>query len=600
MFSSVLLSLLFLGSDAHALETMPLPVQQVGPSVSQAGRALKRAKDSSQPVVQGNAHVVVLSTGRVDERSNQVRRKVESLLPRMDLTFLPDVDLNQEGLVNPKGNIAPQDQEGAVPKSVINMLRGAVDDISTVRAENMEPQNWEAYADDLRMVADRVWFVDRDELRAPLFNLYYQIGRAAENAGVYGEPYMRSVDGNNINYYYFLAAALADGDPSLINASVDGDQRDTIQSFLSYLETGRIDRAEIPLDLGDVWNPDEFFDTYTIVLNGMEIDPDALPAKARASLRRDGILLAAPGIIDIQLRRKDGAPGMSERLEVLKPDDGLLPIRDESRRSVAQSLIRSLEKDLGGCSATPPKGVASSLVLYARQHKDPVYVAMAAGDNPADVEVWLINADRATLDKVIAPGGSFPVRFAGLFGTGITFNGATLREPTVSSQGRIGRPDARINVGYVPITFHLRGHYKNLMVTTGLELGFPISDEFYDSYAVPKGHVVHDGTGAPTLKNPVLNRNMFLGAGYMHGARAGEGIGFRGFARVAAYDVPRTIEPSLHVGITTEGPVKGDGGRVTSLLDFNGFFGLMIPYGSSVFERPIANLGATASIGTTF
>ncbi|TVQ89434.1 MAG: hypothetical protein EA397_15355 [Deltaproteobacteria bacterium] len=599
MLPSLLLSLLVAPTAAHALETCPLPVQTVGPSVTQAAGALKRAKDASESQVQGDAKVVVISTGRHDERSAQVRRKVQSMLPRMDLTFLPDVDLNQEGLVNPKAD-SPENQPGAVPKETVNLLRSAVDDISRVQAENMEPQDWEYYADDLRSLADRVWFVDRDELRAPLFNLYYQIGRSAENAGVFGEPYMRTVDGNNINYYYFLAAALADGDSSLINASVDRDQRETIQAYLSYLETGRIDRAEIPLDLGDVWDADEFFDTYTIVLNGLELDPDSLPAKPRAALRRDGILLAAPGIIDLQLKRKDGGVGLAERLEVLKPDDGLLPIRDESRRSVAQVLARALARDLGGCSATPPSGVSSSLVLFAKQHSDPVYVAMAVDDNPADTEVWLINAERATLDKVIAPGGNFPVRFVALFGSGITINGATLREPSVSSTGRIGRPDARIDVGYVPINFHLRGHYKSLLVTTGVELGVPVGRQFADSYAVPRGHAVLDGNNNYVLKNPIVNRNVFLGAGYMHGARAGEGIGLRAIGRAAIYDVPRTIEPSIHLGWALEGPAKGDGGRVTSILDFNGFFGLMIPYGASVFENPIVNLGATVGVGTSF
>jgi hypothetical protein len=599
MLMSLLVALTLAPTPAAAVETCPLPVSAVGPDLNQAKGALEKVKKASEPVVSGKARVVVLSTGRVNDNNPAMRRTVGSLLPRFDLTYVSDVDLDQEGRVRRDTTLQPADQPGAVPASTLSVLRGAVDDISSVQPSQMKPASWEGYAEELRALTAQVWFVDRPELRAPLFNLYYQVGRAAENAGIYDEPYFRTVDGNNLNYYYFLAASLADGDPDLLKASADEDQRAVIKDYLQYLDAGRIDRAQIPLDLDNQWDATAFFDTYELVVNGRLIEADALPAKARASLTRDGILEVAPGVVDVMLRRKDGGAGMAERREILKPDDPIPPLRADARAAVAGVLVRALKADTGGCSASIPKGIAASLALYGKAHKEPVYVAMARDDDPAQTEVWLLDADNLSLQKVLAPGGNFPVRFAGLIGAGLTINGATFQEPTLSSSGRVGRPDIELGVGYAPLFAHLRGHYKHLVVGVGGEVGVPVGATFADRHALPDGLIARDESGNEVLKSPSFNRLLFIQAGYMHGNRAAEGMGIRALGRIGWYDVPHTIDLSLHGGLTVEGPVAGEG-RIASILDFNAFVGMMVPFGSSMFERPLANFGVTAGAGTTF
>lgn len=599
MRTSIILGLALIASPAMAIDSCPLPLSHAGPNLGQAKGALDKVKQASDPVTEGSGRVVILSTGDVDQNSAGMRRSVAALLPRADLTFASDVDLNQSGRVKPGANVPLAEQTGSPASSNIAILRAAVDDISSVQAQNMTPQNWEAYAEELRGLLSKAWFIDRPELRAPMFNLYYQIGRAADNAGVFGKPWMQSVDGNNINYYFYLAAALADADPDLLDESVDDEQRNTIQAYLSHLETGRIDRAQIPLGLDDKWDPDTFFATYALVVNGLEIDPDTLPAKARASLRRDGILLVAPGVVDLQLKRRDGGAGMAERYEILSPDDPILPVREEARRALSGVLAKSLSEDLGGCSATPPKGIAPSLAVYVAQHREPVYIAMAADDDPGSPQVWILDPDRFILQKVLGPGGNFPVRFAALMGAGMTINGATLREPTLSQSGRVGRPDVNLGIGYVPIYAHLRGHYKNLMVGIGAEVGVPVGNTFADRHQLPDDLTARSSSGDEVLKSPPFNRLFFVSGGYMHGRRAAEGIGIRGYGRIGWYDVPHTVDFSLHGGLTAEGPVQGEG-RIASLIDFNAFFGLMVPFGATVFEKPLVNFGATAGFGTTF
>jgi hypothetical protein len=307
----------------------------------------------------------------------------------------------------------------------------------------------------------------------------------------------------------------------------------------------------------------------------------------------------APGVVDLLLKRKDGGAGMSERREILRPDDPILPIRADARKAVSGVLSKALSADTGGCSATPPKGVTASLAVFAKQHKEPIYIAMARDGDPAKAEVWLLDKDSLALQKVLAPGGNFPVRFAGLVGAGLTINGATLREPTVSSQGRVTRPDVNLGVGYAPVFAHLRGHYKHLLVGVGVEVGVPVGTQFADRYQLPSNLAARDDANNEVLKNPAFNRLFFLSGGYVHGNRAAEGIGVRGIGRVGWYDVPHTVDLSLHGGLTAEGPIKGEG-RVASIIDFNAFVGMMIPFACTVYEQPLFNLGVTASAGTTF
>ena len=72
----------------------------------------------------------------------------------------------------------------------------------------------------------------------PLFLLYSQIGRAAENQNANVPPFYEQIGSNAVNYYFYLAALMAFQDPALMSKLTDAD-RDLRQK-------------EFPLSLGEV------------------------------------------------------------------------------------------------------------------------------------------------------------------------------------------------------------------------------------------------------------------------------------------------------------------------------------------------------------
>lgn len=540
--------------------------------------------------------VVVLDTGEIDHDSSELRRGIKGMIPDEEPAFVPGVDLYQGGRIAP--DIAASLQTGSVPDSVISKLTYNADDIASVGFENMTPRDWEAYAEDLVRVMDQAWFVDRPELRAPMMNLTYQIGRAADNSGALGEPWVRDIDGMSLNPFYFRAAAITDGDDDLLDEAANDEQRDTLEAYRSYLETGRVNRAEVPLDLDDEWDADSFFQTYTIVVDGREIDPDGLPGKQRASLRRDGVLQIAPGTRDVFLKRADGGYGLSARVVTYEPDESVEPIREQARSEVAAKLVAALGGDADTCLVSPPDEVLSHLAVYGKLHDEPVYIALAKDDNAAKPLLFKWDPAQSSLAVIDSGAEPFPVRFAGILGLGVTFNGATYDAPAFEETD-FAEPDLSLSAGYVPMFAELRGHYQHLVVSLGGEVQLPVEGVFADRYQTAEGQTVVDGAGAEVLKQPDFGRQVFIGGGYMHGIRAKDGFGIHAIGRVGYHDVPHVIELSAHGGLTTEGPIPAQG-RIASLIQLDGFLGVMVPFGDTIVDKPLFNLGFTAGVGTTF
>ncbi|MFK7930201.1 MAG: hypothetical protein AB8H79_18580 [Myxococcota bacterium] len=540
--------------------------------------------------------IVVLDTGEVDEGSAAFQRTLKAMLPEEELLFVSDVDLYQGGRV--RAGTAAANQVGSVPDSIVSKFKYNAEDIATVGIENMTTRDWKAYSEDLAVVLDEAWFIDRPELRAPLMNLSYQTGRAGENGSAMGPPWEQEIDGMTLNSYYFRAAAMVDGDESLLEEVADDTQRETLQGYVAYLNTGRVNRAEIPLDLDDKWDVDEFFETYTLVVDGLEIDPDALGGKQRASLRRDGVLEIAPGTRDVFFRRKDGGVGLSTRLVVYSPDDPVEPLREKARSEVAAKLIKAFADGADTCIVSPPDEVLPHLAVYGALHEEPVYIAMADKDDPNKPLLFKWDGKQSSLAVIDAGAEPFPVRFAGIIGTGMAVNGATYEAPSFTGTD-FQEPDIGIGIGYLPFFARLRGHYQHLMVLVGGEVQLPVAGIFTDRYQTAEGQKVVDGNGVEALKEPPFGTQVYIGGGYMHGLRAADGFGVHVSGRVGVHNVPNVIDVAVHGGLTTEGPVPGQG-RLASLIDVEGYLGVLVPYGDTVLRKPLLNLGFTAGVGTTF
>jgi len=227
-----------------------------------------------------------------------------------------------------------------------------------------------------------------------------------------------------------------------------------------------------------------------------------------------------------------------------------------------------------------------------------VYIAMADKDDPNKPLLFKWDGNQNSLAVIDAGAEPFPVRFAGIIGTGVAINGATYEAPSFSGTD-FQEPDVALAIGYLPFFARLRGHYKNLMVLVGGEVQMPVGGVFADRYQTADGQKVVDGSGTEVLKEPAFGTQVYMGGGYMHGLRAADGFGIHVSGRVGLHSVPNVVDVAVHGGLTTEGPVEGQG-RLASLIDVEAYLGVLVPYGDTVLSKPLLNLGFTAGVGTTF
>ena len=129
------------------------------------------------------ARVVVLKWKETstDYTGVNVVRNVRSRISRPEAMFFPSVDLYQNGRKVRDRTVIPAMQPAIVPDSNIPVVLKAVEQVSVIPWNGMEPAQWGLKAQELRNLSEQLWFVDRVELREPLFLLYSQIGLSAEN-----------------------------------------------------------------------------------------------------------------------------------------------------------------------------------------------------------------------------------------------------------------------------------------------------------------------------------------------------------------------------------------------------------------------------------
>ena len=605
------------------------------------------------------SRVVVLQGAGVEElhKNANLMRNIRTRIARPTAKFYPDIDLYQTGRKEQDDSVQAIDQRAVVPDEAIDRVLDAVAEVSTIPWNSMVEQQWGLKANELRELANDIWFVDREELRLPLFLLYGQIGRAAENSGMLSPPFFELIGGGRgqtVNYYWYLAATLAHNQPDLMAELTDLELHAGIDNYKGMLDSGEFPPMTLTFALGGAFDTKAFGNEYTLFINGKE----------EVITDEKGLYRANPGRVDVYMSRDDGH-SLSDRIELDRLDDKFYAVRDVAKTRMGIDFIDQLMEHPNECVPEVAGDILKNLSIYARLHpKAEVYVLVPKGGSiaPRNLFLWRWDRVKGQLFKVQDDTGGFPVRFAALLGTGITFSG--LSYPEVDTEALAEGlsetgpdpeptpptptlPEPELTPEGLPILYHLRGHYGSMMVTTGLEFsahlregpwtglyqtnsgssedGNPRFSEDSDPVDVTLTTTTTGGATAQTteqvtvpvdvLRERTWQRLVFLGVGVMLGKNAGIGLGPRGYIRTGWYNAPHAVDLTGHLGFTGQIPFgKEPTGRVRPIADADFWGGALLPYRDSLFTngqsngngddlkigKPIVNFGATLSAGLTF
>jgi hypothetical protein len=214
--------------------------------------AAQKAYDEKQKAKLARVVVLQWRGTDTDYTNESLQRNIRNRIARPDAKFFPDVDMYNPGRVEPDLTVRPVDQRASPPTENVAPVLALVEDTAAIPYNGMREQDWLVRADELRKMADRLWFVDRAELREPVFLLYAQIGKAAENANQGTPPYYEYVDGKAVNYYWYLAGTLAYRDPALLSKISDQELYQNISNYKDRLDAGEFQPLTISFDLNNV------------------------------------------------------------------------------------------------------------------------------------------------------------------------------------------------------------------------------------------------------------------------------------------------------------------------------------------------------------
>ena len=592
------------------------------------------------------ARVIVLKWQATDTDFSDpdVQRIVKSRIQRPDAEFYPDVDLYQEGRKVKDQTVVPAMQPAIVPSQNIARVMSAVAEVSAVPYNGWSPSEWGLKAKELQEMVELLWFVDRVDLREPLFLLYAQVGRAAENQNEMIPPFYEQVGFQAVNYYYYMAAVLANQDPSLMSKLTDQDLNASIQAYLSMMQQGGFPTLKINFEQDGVdFDPAEFATRYEIYLNGIKVDPD-----------EQGEIDIFLGRTDIYLKRVDNGHGLSERLEVTKLEGKRYFVRDVARKKMGLDLIEQLFLHLNECSPQLEGVILNYLAIYAKIHeKAEIYIAVPKEGNPNKTALWRYDRPTASLSKVQGGDVSFPVHFAVQIAGGLAYSSATASYNGPDASDAAGAaassnfevdPSSLAAVeakpALIPLTLELRAHYNRLSLGVGAEAGFLPEGVFVERYFLGgnldgvvyndeddkfnnpqagdtfsyEGEETEDGEYAPDWQQVVatdfVNRSLYITGGVVLGRDAGLGLGPRIMLRVGWSNMPYALNTTAHFGWNLPIPMKKELPRVRPYVDIDGRAGAVFPFASSLAWTagggstknpvPVSPIVAiTAGIGTT-
>jgi len=546
------------------------------------------------------ARVVVLAwpdAPQVNYDNGGVQSNVKALISRPDAKFVPDIDLYQVGRVSPDKSLTAAQQPGSVPQGNVDIVNAAVKDIETVPWNGMSESDWGITANSLLKMVDKIWFVDRPELREPLFQLYVQIGRAAENMNNPIAPFYQQVGGQLINYYWYEAGTMAYEDPKLLDSLTYPDLKKTIAYYKGLLDAKKIPFMTLSFEQGGVWDPKKFAGNYKVYINGLEVlitDPKSLYE-------------VPPGRVDIFLKRADGGYSIADSVQLDKLQGKIYFVRDTARKRMGVDLIQQLMKFPDECTPRVESDILTGLAIYAKLQPDAeIYVAVPVAGDAAKTKVWRWDRETGTLSKVLDTSQGYPIRFAVIGGLGTQFAATPvpctpITDPNTATTVCKPNPPTFAVAG-VPFFGELRAHYHRLMIMIGGTLmpstAGPVSDRFNGAEGA-----VYDPGGQEVLNTSKFSYEIFGGVGAVLLKKAHAGIGPRVWLRYGAWNLPHVMDLTAHGGITMEPPGKKDQkGRVRLVLDADGWAGMNLPYGNTQLDKskPLLALGLSVGAGTTF
>ncbi|MBA3800412.1 MAG: hypothetical protein H0X18_15225, partial [Geodermatophilaceae bacterium] len=619
--------------DAAAIAAGPVETVEDKIEEKQSEAEIKRAARQAE-IDEANkakaARVVVLPWDNEEFWENDnLRRNVSIRIARPDARFYPDIDLYQAGRKEPDKSVRPVDQRAVVPDSAIDELNSAVREVEPIPFNAMAEQEWALKANELRDLAERIWFVDRPELREPLFQLYVQIGKAAENSNAQAPPFFEYIGNYPVNYYWYLAGSMAWETPELLSKVTDAELNSSVNNYRTMLETGQIPLLKLDFtnDSENRFDPTSFADQYTVFFNGVE--------KTITSER--GLEERPPGRVDVYLERDDGH-SLSDRIELDKFDEKVYFVRGVARKKMGLSFRDQLLMFPNECVPPVDGDILNYLAIYQRLHPQAeIYIAIANLGSTASNKIllWRWVASQGWLTRVDDNTGGFPVRFALLGGVGITFSTATYETPNdetltelAESSAVSGTPSptsiltSADNVSLVPLAFpiniQLRGHYGRLLMMIGQQYSLRLaedefgdggwSDKFQAWNAADGPNTHYDVTdcfeqGGTVDEEPVIadcavvlrqrtwQRLSYTGLGVVLGRNASIGFGYRGYIRAGWYNAPHLVDLTGHLGVATAPFVKNPDGRVNPVVDLDFWGGAGIPFKDSLFVPQDKKLG---------
>ena len=603
----------------------------------------ERAAEEERRKKEKMARVIVLrwKGTTTDYADETVKRNVRSRIDRPDALFFPEVDLYQNGRKLKDKTVVPAMQPALVPDANIEPVMQAVSEVASLPYNAMQPYQWGLKAQELAQLAETLWYIDRVELREPLFLLFVQIGRAAENQNNTTPPFFEQIGAFPVNYYWYMAAVLAQQEPALMSKVTDQDLVATIGYYLDQLQQGAFPTIKVDFELDDQWDAETFLETYEILFNGLPVEPDE---NAQVS-----VFL---GRTDIYLRRQDTGHGLSERLEVTKLDDKFYPVVQNARKRMGIDFIDQLFLHPNECSPDLDGDILNYLSIYSKLHaKSDVYIAVPQDGNANKTWIWRYDRKTASLSLVGGGPDDFPVRFALLASVGVLYNGGSVAIDDDIGQNEAqnaldmddssltNRVNSQMDAATLPVNVELRGHYNRLMVALGMEYGYNLggSDsaswvEYYQTPGQPDAGTYvdschneevdsdNDGEADGTVEvcdyedvynERIFNRYLYFGSSVVLGRDAGLGFGPRIGFRFGWLNMPHSLQTTLDVGWSYEPPIWNTSGRVRPLVDMDLRGGVDIATNKSL-QRDLAAqfpddehnvspvFGFTGGIGLTF
>lgn len=542
------------------------------------------------------ARVIVLKVKNTstDYTNGTLQREVRSRTDRTEAMFFPEVDLYQNGRKLPDRTVIPALQQAVVPDTVIPEVMAAIESVQGIGWNQLSPSAWGQKANELRRISDKIWFVDRVNLREPLFLLYAQIGRAAENENNSAPPNYELVGGITVNYYWYLAALMAYQEPALMSKITDPDLSGSIGGYLGQLQQGNFPSFKVDFEQEGYFEVEAFAKDYEVLVNGIPVEVDA-----------DAQLDVFLGRTDIYLKRKDSGHGLAERIDVLKLEEKNYALRDMARKKMGTDFMDQLFLNKTACYPKLDGDILNYLAIYQKLHpKADIFVAVPENGNPNQTWIWRWDKEASRLESVGNGPDSFPVRFAFLFSSGLTYNWGSpkiddeINEPTPNDIVDPGRIDPGLGSAVVPFDFELRLHYNRLMINFGAEWGLNAGgNQFTDYFQTPgdydkaweAGKIGPTDTGTVSFgdcaqnddgsydctdvetiyMNRKINRHLYFGPGVVLGPNAGIGFGPRFAAQVGWMNVPHSLQTTAHFGWALQPPWPEASGRVRPMIDLD-------------------------------